>query len=91
MKLRNRIYAIIDNKIYECESGAKAYILDVGMLNGVEKDKLLEYVEFVHYLYLKDQNPTPLGHLCDYIAEHWEEVQELDKWTILEDFYETLN
>lgn len=81
-----------NGKTYEFDSGTKACIFDAGVLNGVDEDKLLEFVEFVHYLYLKDQNPTPLGHLCDYIAEHWDKgVQYLDKWTILEEFYETLN
>lgn len=80
-----------NNETYEFDSGTKAYIFDAGTINGVEDDKLLNYVEFVHYLYLKDQNPTPLGHLADYIAEHWDKVQKLDKWTVLEEFYETLN
>lgn len=89
--MRTRFYVIANDKTYEFESGSKVYIFDIGRLNNVPEDRLLEYVEFVHYLYIKDQNPTPLGHLCDYIAEHWEEVQELDKWTILGKFYETLN
>ena len=80
-----------NGKTYEFDSGTKAYIFDAGTINGVKEDNLLNYVELIYYLYLKDQNPTPLGHLCDYIAEHWEEVQKLDKWTILENFYETLN
>jgi hypothetical protein len=41
---------------------------------------------------MKDQNPTPLGHLADYIAERWDKgVQYLDKWTILEEFYDSLD
>lgn len=80
-----------NGKTYEFSGGCQAYIFDVGTLNGVEEHRLLEFVEFVYWLYIKDQNPTPLGHLADYIAENWEEVQGLDKWTILENFYETLN
>ncbi len=80
-----------NGKTYEFDSGTKTNIFYAGTLNGIDDHKLLDYVEFVHWLYLKDQNPTPLGHLCDYIAEHWDEVQELDKWTILEDFYDSLN
>lgn len=80
-----------NSKTYEFDTGTEAYIFYVGSLNGVKDDKLLKFVSFVHWLYSKDQNPTPLGHLCDYVAEHWDEVQELDKWTILENFYETLN
>lgn len=81
-----------NGKTYEFDSGTKAYIFDAGTINSVKEDNLLEFVEFVHYLYLKDQNPTPLGHLCDYIAEHWSKgVQYLDKWTILEEFYDSLD
>lgn len=81
-----------NGKTYEFDSGTKALIFDAGVLNGVEDNKLLNFVEFVHYLYLKDQNPTPLGHLCDYIAENWDKgVQYLDKWTVLEEFYSSLD
>ena len=81
-----------NNKTYEFNSGAEAYIFDVGILNGVKEDILLEYVGFVHMLYLKDQNPTPLGHLADYVAENWDKgVMYLDKWTVLEEFYSSLD
>lgn len=80
-----------NGKTYEFPGGAQAYIFDVGTLNGIPEDKLLKYTEFVYWLYIKDQNPTPLGHLADYIAEHWDEVQGLDKWTILEEFYHSLD
>lgn len=89
--MKNRFYVIVNDKTYEFESGAEVYIFDAGRLNGVAEDKLMDYVAFVKWLYLKDQNPTPLGHICDYIAEHWEEVQSLDKWTILENFYDSIN
>ena len=80
-----------NEKTYEFPSGVQAYIFDVGTLNGVPEEKLLEFTEFVYWLYIKDQNPTPLGHLADYIAGHWEEVQKLNKWTILEEFYSNLD
>lgn len=80
-----------NNKTYEFTSGVQAYIFDVGTLNGVPEEKLLNFTEFVYWLYIKDQNPTPLGHLADYIAEHWEEVQGLDKWEILDRFYNSLD
>ncbi len=81
-----------NNKTYEFNSGVQAYIFDVGTLNGMPEENLLEYTEFVYWLYIKDQNPTPLGHLADYIAEHWDKgVQYLDKWTIFEEFYATID
>ena len=79
-----------NNKTYEFNSGVQAYIFDVGTLNGFPEDKLIKFVGFVEWLYIKDSNPTPVGHLADYIAEHWDEVQELDKWAILDKFYATV-
>lgn len=76
-------------KTYEFRNGSEAYIFDIGTLNDFPEDKLLEYVSFVEWIYSKTDGPTPLGHLCDYIAQHWDEVQELDKWAILDRFYET--
>ena len=86
-----KITAEYRGKTYNFNSGAEAYIFDIALINGVYEDNLFTFVEFVHWLYLHDQNPTPLGSLADYIAEHWEEVQELDKWTILEKFYDSIN
>ena len=80
-----------NSRTYEFVNGVQAYIFDAGTINGVEDDKLFEFVKFVYWLYIKDKNPTPLGHLCDYIAAHWDEVQALEKCAILEAFYETLN
>ena len=79
-------------KTYKFNSGAEAYIFDVGILNGVKEDILLKYVGFVYMLYLKDQNPTPLGDLADYVAENWDKgVMYLDRSTILEEFYDNLD
>ncbi len=81
-----------NGKTYEFNGGVQAYIFDVGTLNGVPEEKLLEYIEFVYWLYIKDDRPTPLGYLADYIAENWDKgVMYLDKWTILEEFYDSLN
>lgn len=72
------------------DSGAKCLIFDYGNYWDIPESEILEYVEFVHYLYLKDNNPTPLGHLCDYIGEHWADVKGKAKWDILYDFYMSL-
>ena len=85
-----KFYAKHNGKEYEFESGAKCYIFSFGNYWDIPESEILKYVEFVHNLYLKDSNPTPLGHLCDYIAEHWADVQGKDKWEILDDFYMSL-
>lgn len=75
---------------YEFESGSKCYIFDCGNYCDIPESEILKYVEFVHELYLKSDGPIALGHLCDYIAENWEDVQGKDKWEILDDFYMSL-
>lgn len=85
-----KFYVKHNGKEYEFDCGSKCYIFDFVNYWDIPENKILEYVEFVHYLYLKDSNPTPLGKLCDYIAENWDDVQDKDKWEILDDFYMSL-
>lgn len=48
---------------------------------------LKEYVALVYELYLSDNNDTPLGKLCDYIAQHWKKLQNKGRYEILDEFY----
>lgn len=83
-------YVTTPTKTYEFDSGFEVYIFDIGTMHEFEGDELIKYVSFVSELYLKDNNHTPLGHLCDYVAEHWEEVQKLDRRDILNNFYDSI-
>lgn len=85
-----KFYVKHNGKDYEFECGAKCHIFECGAYNDIPKDKLLEYVEFVYWLYLKADGPIALGHLSDYIAENWDDVQGKDKWEILDGFYMSL-
>ena len=78
-------------KQYSFAFGSQAYIFHTGILNGFFErygiDKLLQYTDFVHRCYLKNDNRTPLGALADYISENWESVRDKPAREVLEDFY----
>lgn len=83
-----------DNKVYSYNSGAEAMIMDYGILNEIDRKygvkTLKEYVAFVYELYLPDSNDTPLGKLCDYVAQHWKKLKAKDRYDILDEFYLTI-
>lgn len=92
MKTPTKFQVIYNGKTYEFDAGAKVMIFDYGLNNNMDKKSihtLLRYVDFVYELYLKDDNPTPLGTLCDYIAENWKKVtnSKLSRSDILDKFY----
>lgn len=80
-----------NDKIYAFEYGSQAYIFHTGIYNDMDEkygiDGLLEYVAKVHDCYLSDSYRTPLGELCDYAAENWNEIKPLGRYEILEKFY----
>lgn len=82
-----------DNKIYTYKSGAEAMIFDYGVSNDLDRKHgmktLKEYVALVYELYLSDSNDTPLGKLCDYVAQHWKKLKAKNKYDILDEFYLT--
>ena len=79
------------NNVYTYNSGTEAMIFDYGVNNDLDrkygKKALLEYVELVYELYLKDSNDTPLGALCDYVEKHWKKLRNKSRYEILEEFY----
>lgn len=92
MKKQVKYQVIYDDKVYEFNTGIKVMIFEYGLNNNMDRKSvhtLLRYVEFVYELYLKDDNPTPLGTLCDYIAENWRKMTDpkLTRSDILEKFY----
>lgn len=72
--------------------GFEAYILHTGIYNELDKkygfEALMRYKLIATECYLSDINRTPLGSLLDFIANNWESLLELDRYTILEKFYE---
>lgn len=83
-----------DNQIYTYISGTEAMIFDYGVNNDLDHkygmQALKEYVALVYELYLSDSNDTPLGKLCDYIAQRWKKVKNKSKYKILDEFYSTI-
>lgn len=84
------------NEIYEFDSAVKVCIFGAGIENEFDKrhgiTELLKYTSFIFDLYIKDDNPTPLTNLCDYVAENWEKIKKDDKplREVLCDFYNTI-
>lgn len=83
-----------DNLIYTYKSGTEVMIFDYGILNEIDRKHSLkalkEYVALVYELYLSDSNETPLGKLCDYVAQHWKKLKNKDRYDILDKFYLTI-
>lgn len=83
-----------NNNIYTYNSGTEAMIFDYGVLNELDRKygmkTLKEYVAFVYELYLSDSNDTPLGKLCDHVAQHWKKLKSKDRYDILDEFYLTI-
>ncbi len=83
-----------NNQIYTYKSGTEAMIFDYGVNNNLDRkhgmQALKEYVALVYELYLSDSNDTPLGKLCDYIAQHWKKLKNKGRYEILDEFYSTI-
>ncbi len=83
-----------DNQIYTYKSGTEAMIFDYGVNNEIDRKysmkALKEYIALVYELYLSDDNPTPLGTLCDYVAKYWKKIRNKNKYDILTKFYSAI-
>lgn len=82
------------NNTLHFSSGVQVFIFDYGIENNVDEkydmQTLIKYVYFIYQLYQKDDNPTPLGKLCDYVAENWENVENMSRSDVLNQFYSSL-
>ena len=82
---------IYGNHTFAFQQGSKVFIFHVGIHNEIDKKYgikgLLDYVSFVHDCYLADDNPTPLGTLADYIAQHWKKLKNKGRADVLNQFY----
>ncbi|MCX4376025.1 MAG: hypothetical protein OSJ61_07625 [Lachnospiraceae bacterium] len=80
-----------DNQIYTYKAGTEVMIFDYGVHNEIDRKysmkALKEYVALVYELYLSDSNDTPLGKLCDYVAQRWKKLKNKGRYDILEEFY----
>ncbi len=87
-------YVNYNNNIYKFETGIETMIFDYGISNDFDSKysfkTLNEYIALVKELYFSDDNPTPLGHLCDYVAKHWKKVRNKNIYEILNEFYLTI-
>lgn len=88
-------YAEYKGKTYHFNGCSEPFIFQTGIYKGIDtkysEEELRRYISFTHSCYLKDTNETPLGALCEYIADHWKNVKNKGYYTVLEKFYEQLN
>jgi len=75
---------------FQVKYKGKTYNFDCGAAAAHDERTLLDYIELVRECYVKDDNPTPLGHLADFIAENWDKVDLLTRREILTLFYEEI-
>ena len=84
-----------ENHVFHYEHGYQAYILDYALYHDIDKrygiEGLKELVGLVSACYLKDENPTPLGVLTDFMAEHWEDIKTLSRYNVLSRLYSQLD
>ena len=82
------------NHTFNFASGVQSFIFDCGVENNFDEkydiQTLIKYVYCVYQLNQKDDNPTPLGKLCDYVAQNWETVESMNRSDVLKQFYNTL-
>lgn len=82
------------NSTFNFASGVQTFIFDYGVENNIDEkydiQTLVKYVYFIYQLYQKDDKPTPLGKLCDYVAENWENVENMSRSDVLKQFYNNL-
>lgn len=90
-----QFYAEYKGTIYHFHCSSEPFIFQTGIYKGIDtkygEEELRRYISFTHSCYLKDTNETPLGALCEYIANHWKKLKNQDYYTVLEKFYEQLN
>lgn len=86
-----KIQITYKDNTYAFEYGSQAYIFHTGIYNDIDSkygiDILLEYTALVQECYLSDAYRTPLGELCDYVAENWIEIKDMGRYEILDKFY----
>lgn len=87
-----KIIVTYKDKEYNFDFGSQAYIFHTGIYNNMDKrysvKQLLQYVSLIQTCYLSDNNRTPLGELCDYVAKHWKRIKSMGRYDILDEFYD---
>ena len=83
-----------ENTVMSFNTGAECFIFNAAVNNDFHKKhshkQLQIYVSLVYECYIKDDNPTPLGDLCDFMAKYWKSIKKLSRSEILSKFYDWL-
>ena len=89
MKMEIRIFNN-DEQIFSTDSPTEAFFYyQMRSFNELTHKDAVLAASLAVDLYLKDQNPTPIGHLSDYVGKHFERLNTMDsRWDMLYDFYD---
>ena len=67
--------------------GAWAYDVAIDFMDRTHEEAL-SCAHLVQEMWLKDDNHTPVGHLCDYVAKNFKRLKNMSsRHDMLEDFY----
>ena len=57
--------------------------------NLLKHEDAIKAVDVAMEIYIKDDNPTPTGHLSDYVGKHFSRLSKMSsKWDMINDFYD---
>lgn len=87
-----KVQVIYDGKFYEFNEGLKAYLFQLGIRNAHDKKHgikaLLCYVDIVCSCIHTDINSTSIEDLADFVSRHWRTVRHMDRYELLDYYYE---
>jgi len=94
MENKIKFNVMYNDKDYTFDYGSEVFIFHTGIYNDMDKkygiEVLLDYVNLVHDCYLSDNKMTSLGAFADFVADKWEKVKHLGRYSLLNKFYKKL-
>lgn len=95
--MKKEVVLFLDGKeVYRANEPLKVYFFDTAIDYGQNEQKLAkEKAEVAWELYLKDDNPTPVGELADYLAnmseKEFKRFKKMSRYEQLSEFYSGVN
>lgn len=90
-----KFQVIHNGKFYEFNEGLKAYLFHLGIHNAHDKKygtkALLYYVDLVCCCIHTDINSTSIEDFADFVSRHWRTVRHMDRYELLNYYYEHKN
>ena len=89
--MKVEIKYVVDGKVeFTSQSPVMILFYDVCRMYGDRRpEDAIKAANLAHEMWLKDDNQTPIGHLADYVAENYEELEAMPSYSdMLIAFYE---